>query len=231
MAMSQTFAARPMWHPSGMRQSQSLPSLSVPVDDALRMQSVRIPESAKYKEMSNFLQSDDHFQRMIGRNSRHDPKLQATAAAPRGHSLDPTPSELKAASLRARDTSVESRINWQDGMNSCINRLMCDLDLGLGKPHDLTSHRSRVKLMDEAYSWYTKVGQKQARKSRPGASYLVFHQDDPPDAGSLRKYDNSVARWRTPAQEAALLRAANSGISSRPDEEPAAAAPAAGENK
>eukprot|EP00397_Hematodinium_sp_SG-2012_P049431 GEMP01057004.1.p1 GENE.GEMP01057004.1~~GEMP01057004.1.p1 ORF type:complete len:261 (+),score=42.06 GEMP01057004.1:53-784(+) len=197
------FAARPVWHPSGLRQSVSMPTLIDPINP-IRMQSIRIKDSWKYKEMKNF-EEGSHFTRTIGRAGgekcetalRGDkPKKRAVGSITSTTAEFFRPRSASASGLNMVDKLMESRENWQHSMNSCISRLLVDLNLAMGKPHDLQSHRSRVNFMDDAHAWYQKVGQKQARKARVGAPFLRFQPDDPPIPGSLRPYNASEFRWR-----------------------------------
>jgi len=203
------FAQAPLWHPSGLSHSISAPVLSAPPPpppgDEIRIKSIRLPETSQHKGLKSFLDNTAHFKRMMCRakqpgTSESDVRNSVSTVSSAVPSFTPIDKEklLARDRLRAKSASVESRRSWQSEMGRSVNRLLCDIELGLGKPHDFASHHMRVKLMDDVHHWYIKAGQKQARKALPSPGFLRYHVDEPPDPGSLRPFQGTEWRWQLP---------------------------------
>lgn len=108
---------------------------------------------------------------------------------------------LAASSLRTQplQQSIRSKQAWRSTMDSLMNRMLSDIDLHSGAHRDY--HVSKVKFFDDAYKWYQSVGGKQARKERKSPSFITFDAEEPPLAGSMRRYKASESRWKLPSLE------------------------------
>lgn len=154
----------------------------------IRVRSAQLNHDPKFQEMTHFLGSHAHTNRMK--------KAEAEESATCAESLTQDAvnrilrKSEKAALLVAEDEFelLRGRIEWREAFDTSVERLLAEsaFDTDMENMCVADVAKLRCKHLDTAYEWYMHQGRKERSKEREGPAYLRYRDGDPAMAGSMR---------------------------------------------
>jgi hypothetical protein len=164
------------------------------------LQSLRLKNDVRYEAMERYRDSggarsqNSHFQRMLRRNRRmqglpeEEPVLDRNSTHNDISEWDMEFKESTAAmqkQLRGGTTSatssIQDRVNWQNGFDKQVRRLLQDFDFS-------DSPGCRLNHLERMHHWFQHHGAKTARKAKIVPNFITVDRNSSPVPGSARHF-------------------------------------------
>jgi len=158
------------------------------------MQSLRLKTDKRYQTMERYRENagsaseNSHFNRVLRRNRRmHGLPEQEPVLDRKSTHLDVSEWDIEfkestvsmQRQLREPASTIQDRVNWQNGFDKQVRRLLQDFDFN-------DSPGCRLNHLERMHHWFQHHGAKTARKAQIVPDFITVDRNSSPVPGSAR---------------------------------------------